>query len=196
MVGPLKTLIASLRKLPGVGEKTATRYAFYILNADPEEVREFADSIRDVKARLRLCSVCFNLTDVDPCMICSNPRRDTSKICVVESPLDLIVIEQSGYFRGLYHVLHGVLSPLDAIGPADIRLAELLDRVSSSDITEIILAMNPTVEAESTASYIRDKIRDSQKAVTRIAYGIPMGGALEFTDPLTLAKSLENRKRI
>jgi recombination protein RecR len=196
MVGPLKTLIACLRKLPGVGEKTATRYAFYILNADPEEVREFADSIRDVKARLRLCSVCFNLTDVDPCTICSNPRRDTAKICVVETPLDLIVIEQSGYFRGLYHVLHGVLSPLDAIGPSDIRLAELLDRVGSPDISEVILAMNPTVEGESTASYIREKIKDSQKAVTRIAYGIPMGGSLEFTDPLTLARSLENRKRI
>ncbi|HMK35922.1 MAG TPA: recombination mediator RecR [Desulfomonilaceae bacterium] len=196
MIGPLEALIRALKKLPGVGEKTATRYAFYFLNADREEIQELISSIRDVKKNLRLCSVCFHLTDVDPCEMCSDSRRDASRVCVVETPLDLMAIEKAGHFRGRYHVLHGVLSPLDAIGPKDIRIQELLDRVQTEKIAEVILALNPTVEGEATSTYIRDKLKDSGATVSRIAYGIPIGSSLEYTDPLTLSRALENRTRL
>jgi len=196
VIGPLEALIRALKKLPGVGEKTATRYAFYFLNADREEIQELISSIRDVKKNLRLCSVCFHLTDVDPCEMCSDSRRDASRVCVVETPLDLMAIEKAGHFRGRYHVLHGVLSPLDAIGPKDIRIQELLDRVQTEKIAEVILALNPTVEGEATSTYIRDKLKDSGATVSRIAYGIPIGSSLEYTDPLTLSRALENRTRL
>lgn len=196
MVGPLEDLINALKQLPGVGEKTATRYAFYVMNADGEEIEELARAMRDVKEKLRLCSRCFHLTDVDPCEICSNPKRDAARLCVVETPMDLMAIEKAGHFQGLYHVLHGVLSPLDAIGPSDIRLSELLERVEKEDVQEVILALNPTVEGESTASYIGERLKGRHVAVSRIAYGIPVGGSLEYSDPLTLARSLENRKRM
>jgi recombination protein RecR len=196
VIGPLDSLIKVLKRLPGVGEKTATRYAFYILNADKKEVQELIKTIRDVKDSLRLCSICFHLTDTDPCSICSDKRRDPARVCVVETPLDLMAVEKAGYFRGTYHVLHGVLSPLDAIGPQDIRLAELIDRVETQKISEVILALNPTVEGEATATYIRDKLKDTGAKVSRIAYGIPIGGSLEYADPLTLTRALENRKEI
>lgn len=192
----MEDLIRALKRLPGVGEKTATRYAFYILNADEEEIHEFISAVRDVKKNLRLCSQCFHLTDVDPCRICSDSRRDQSRVCVVETPVDLMAIEKAGHFRGLYHVLHGVLSPLDAIGPTDIRINELLGRVQSGNVTEVILALNPTVEGEATASYIRDRLKETGITVSRIAYGIPMGSSLEYTDPLTLSRALENRTRL
>jgi len=194
MVGPLEALIKVLKRLPGVGEKTATRYAFYILTSEKEEIQELIRAVKDVKEKLRLCTVCFNLTDTDPCGICLDSRRETSRICVVETPLDLMAIEKAGYYRGLYHVLHGVLSPLDGIRPQDIRLGELLARVNEGDVTEVILALNPTVEGESTASYIRDRLKGTGATVTRIAYGIPIGGSLEYSDPLTLSRALENRK--
>ncbi len=196
MIGPLEKLIKALKKLPAVGEKTATRYAFYFLNADAAEVRELVESIKDVKENLRLCSICFNLTDIDPCIICSDSRRDTKRICVVETPLDLMAIEKSGHYRGLYHVLHGVLSPLEAIGPKDIRLAELLERAQTGKFNEIILALNPTIEGESTSAYIKDRLAGSGVVVSRIAYGVPIGSSLEYTDPLTLSKALENRKEL
>jgi len=196
MIGPLEALIRALKKLPGVGEKTATRYAFSILNAPAEEIDELVKTIRHVKEKLRLCSICFHLTDRDPCSICSDARRDSARICVVETPLDLLAMEKSGHFRGLYHVLHGVLAPLDAIRPEDIRLAELVDRVTRGNVSEVILALNPTVEGEGTASYIRDRLKDTGVAVSRIAYGIPIGGSLEYADPLTLGRALENRKQI
>lgn len=196
MIGPLEALIKALRKLPGVGEKTATRYAFYILNADREEIQDLISAITDVKEKLRLCSQCFDLTDTDPCRICSDPRRDLSTMCVVETPLDLLAIEKSGLYRGLYHVLHGVLSPLEAIMPEDIRLAELVERVTTQGVKEVILALNPTVEGEATAAYIHDRLQGTGSAVSRIAYGIPVGGSLEYTDPLTLTKALENRKQM
>jgi recombination protein RecR len=196
MIGPLETLVKALKRLPGVGEKTATRYAFYMLNAKKDEIRELIGAIRDVKEKLRLCSRCFNLTDVDPCPICSDSKRDASRICVVETPLDLMAIEKAGYFRGRYHVLHGLLSPLDAIGPDDIRFSELLERVQEEKIAEVILALNPTVEGESTASYIRDRLKVSGTIVSRIAYGIPVGGSLEYADPLTLSRALDNRKEL
>lgn len=196
MIGPLESLIQILRKLPGVGEKTATRYAFHILNADPEEIQALVKAITEVKQKLRLCSQCYNLTDTDPCRICSDPKRDASTICVVEAPLDLIAVEKSGLFRGRYHVLHGALSPLDAILPEDIRLGELALRVAEQDIREIILALNPTVEGEATAAYIHERLQDTGVTISRIAYGIPVGSSLEYTDPLTLSKALENRKRL
>jgi recombination protein RecR len=196
MSGPLETLIAALKRFPGVGEKTATRYAFYILNERKNEIQDLIDAIRDVKQKLRLCSTCYNLTDRDPCAICSDRKREKSRILVVETPLDLIAVENSRIFHGIYHVLHGVLSPLDAIGPEDIRLAELINRAQSGRIKEIILALNPTVEGESTATYIRDQLQDISVKVSRIAFGIPIGGALEYADPLSLSVALDNRKEI
>lgn len=196
MIGPLEALINTLKGLPGVGEKTATRYAFYILNAKNKEIQELINAIKNVRAKLRLCSTCFHLTDVDPCAICSDPRRDGSRICVVETPLDLLAVEKGGNFKGLYHVLHGLLSPLDAIGPEDIRLRELIDRVRNEDVKEVILALNPTVEGEATATFIRDQLKDSGAAVSRIAYGIPVGSSLEYADPLTLTRALENRTKL
>jgi recombination protein RecR len=196
VLGPLDSLIKALKQLPGVGEKTATRYAFYILNASSDEIQSLIEAIKAVKAELKLCSVCFHLTDVDPCGICSNPRRDQTRLCVVETPLDVLTIEKSGIFRGLYHVLHGVLVPLEAIGPDDIRLPELIERVKKSAVEEVILALNPTVEGESTAGFIRDELKGTSVTVSRIAYGIPVGSSLEYTDPLTLGRALENRVKL
>jgi recombination protein RecR len=196
LIGPLEILVKALKRLPGVGEKTATRFAFYMLNAKKEEIGELIRAIRDVKEKLRLCSRCFHLTEVDPCSICSDSKRDASRLCVVETPLDLMAIEKAGHFKGLYHVLHGLLSPLDAIGPDDIRFSELLDRVQKNKIAEVILALNPTVEGESTAGYIRDRLKGTGAIVSRIAYGIPVGGSLEYADPLTLSRALDNRKEL
>jgi recombination protein RecR len=194
MSRPLEALIKALKKFPGVGEKTATRYAFYILNANQEEIEDLVVTISKVREKLRLCSNCFNLTDMDPCSICSDPRRDKRCICVVESPLDLVAVEKAAHFRGVYHVLHGLLSPLDAVGPEDIRFSELIERVGKGGISEVILALNPTVEGEATAAYIGDRLNEVGVKVSRIAYGIPVGGSLEYSDPLTLTRALENRK--
>ncbi len=196
MSGPLDTLITALKRFPGVGEKTATRYAFYILNERKNEIQDLIDAIRDVKQKLRLCSSCYNLTDQDPCAICADRKRDKSRVLVVETPLDLIAVEKSHIFFGIYHVLHGVLSPLDAIGPEDIRLAELISRAHSGRIKEIILALNPTVEGEATATYIRDQFQDLHVKVSRIAFGIPIGSTLEYADPLSLSMALDNRQEI
>jgi recombination protein RecR len=196
VVSPLERLVRALKQLPGVGEKTATRYAFHILNADHDDIQELLQTIREVRLNLRLCSTCFHLTDVDPCRICSDPRRDRSRLLVVETPLDLIAVEKVGMFKGLYHVLHGVLSPLDNIGPDNIRLKELLQRAAVGEVSEVILALNPTVEGEATANYIRHRLKDIVQTVSRIAYGIPIGGSLEYTDPLTLTRALDNRKEI
>lgn len=196
MINPLNSLIAALKQLPGVGEKTAVRYAFHILNAEAEDIRELVGSIKRVREELRLCSSCFNLTDIDPCAICSDPKRDSRKLCVVETPLDLMSVEKSGRFRGIYHVIHGLLSPLEAIGPDDIRLKDLIDRVESGGIEEIILALNPTVEGEATANYLAERVRSKNVKVYRIACGIPIGGSLEYADPLTMSRALENRTEI
>ncbi len=196
LASPLEKLINSLKKFPGVGEKTATRYAFFILNADRSEIDDLLKSIEIVKRDLRLCSRCFHLTDEDLCNICRDNRRDASRLCVVESPLDLLAIEKSGQFKGIYHVLHGVMAPLDGIGPGEIRLNELLERVKQERIGEVILALNPTVEGEATASFIKDRLKDTKVIVSRIAYGIPVGGSLEYADPLTLGRALEHRTKI
>ncbi len=193
MISPLEKLVKALKKFPGVGEKTATRYAFYILNADKSEIDFLVKAIEVVKRDLRLCSRCFHLTDQDLCDICRDLRRDGKRLCVVESPLDLLAIEKSGQFKGVYHVLHGVMAPLDGIGPGEIRLNELLSRVKEDQVNEVILALNPTVEGESTAAYIRDQLKDSDVIISRIAYGIPVGGSLEYSDPLTLGRAFEYR---
>lgn len=196
MVTPLESLIRALKRFPGVGEKTATRYAFHILNADKGEIEDLVRTINVVKEKLKLCSRCFNPTDLDPCAICRDVRRDESKICVVETPIDLIAIERSGLFKGLYHVLHGTLSPLDGVGPRDIRLIELLERALTEKPSEVILALNPTIEGEATASHIATKLKGIGIKASKIAYGVPIGGTLEYVDPLTLGRALDNRKEI
>ncbi len=193
---PIERLIQELTKLPGIGRKTAGRLAFHILRIPKSEAHELARGIIDVKERIQLCSVCFNLTDRDPCGICSDSRRDNEIICVVEEPNDLMAIEGTGDFKGKYHVLHGALSPLEGIGPEDIKAKELLERLEVNKVKEVIMATNPNVEGGATALYLTKLIKPLGVKVTRIAYGIPMGGDIEYTDGVTLAKALEGRREI
>ncbi|MCE5251216.1 recombination mediator RecR [bacterium] len=190
--GVFNTLVEKLADLPGIGIKTAQRLAFHIMKLSREEALGLARAIEDVKNRVTHCSGCFNLTEEDPCPICSDMRRDRSVICAVENPSDVNAIEKSGVFRGVYHVLGGALSPLDNIGPDDIRIRELEKRLDGS-VREVIVATNPTVEGETTASYIADRLARSGVRVTRIARGLPVGGDLELADKVTLARSLEGR---
>jgi recombination protein RecR len=193
---PIERLINELTKLPGIGRKSAARLAFHILRIPTKEAQELARGIIDVKEKIQLCSVCFNLTDRDPCRICNDSRRSDEIICVVEEPNDLMAIEGTGDFSGKYHVLHGALSPLDGIGPEDIKAKELLDRLESSRVKEVIMATNPNVEGGATALYLTELIKPLGLTVTRIAYGIPMGGDIEYTDGATLGKALEGRREI
>ncbi|MBI5966847.1 MAG: recombination protein RecR [Deltaproteobacteria bacterium] len=190
---PISRLIQELTKLPGVGEKTASRLALHILRASQEDAEALARAILEVKEKIRLCSQCFNLTDQDPCRICQDPRRNREVICVVSGPEDLIALEKSGSFRGLYHVLHGVLSPLEGVGPKDLKINELLSRLQGGKVKEVIMATNPSVEGEATAQYLSQIIKPLGIRVTRIARGVPMGGDLQYIDEVTLSKSLENR---
>ena len=190
---PITRLIEELTKLPGVGAKTASRLAMHILRSSREDAENLARAIKEVQEKIRLCSLCFNLTDQDPCRICQDPRRDGEVICVVSGPEDLMALEKSGSFRGLYHVLHGVLSPLEGVGPKDLRISELLSRLQGGKVKEVILATNPSVEGEATAQYLSQIIKPLGVRVTRIARGVPMGGDLQYIDQVTLSKSLENR---
>jgi len=190
---PISRLIQELTKLPGVGEKTASRLAMHILRASPEDAAGLARAILEAKEKIRFCSQCFNLTDQDPCRICRDPKRSREILCVVSSPEDLVALEKSGAYRGLYHVLHGVLSPLEGVGPKDLRLSELLSRLPGGEVKEVILATNPSVEGEATAQYLSQIIKPLGVRVTRIARGVPMGGDLQYIDEVTLSKSLENR---
>jgi recombination protein RecR len=191
---PIKRLIGELGKLPGIGEKTATRLATFILRASEEDARRLAQSILEVKQKIRFCSVCFNLAEGGLCEICMDPSRDKNLICVVEEPDSLIAIEESGSFRGTYHVLHGVLSPLDGIGPNHLRLQELLKRIAENGAEEIIVATNPSVQGEATALLINKSVKPLGIRVTRIALGVPVGGDLKYMDRMTLAKSMEYRR--
>lgn len=192
---PLNKLIGELSKLPGIGGKTAQRLAFYILSLDETEASALAGAITDAKAKMKYCSVCGNLTDEDPCRICSDESRDKSVICVVESPKDVAAMEKIREFKGLYHVLHGAISPMEGIGPEDINLKSLIKRLQGNDdVKEIILATNPNIEGEATAMYIARLINPTGIKVTRIAHGIPVGGDLEYADEITLLKAMEGRK--
>jgi len=195
-IEPIARLISELSKLPGIGNKTAQRLAFYIINMPDEQVGQLASAIAEVKNKIRYCSVCQNITDVNPCRICSNPQRDPSLICVVEDPRDVIAMEKTRDFRGLYHVLHGVISPMNGIGPDDIKIKELIARVSDDTVKEVILATNPDVEGEATAVYISKLLKPMGIKVTRIAHGLPVGGDLEYADEVTLSKALEGRREM
>lgn len=190
---PISRLIQELSRMPGIGEKTASRLALHILRSSRESAESLSRAILEVKEKIRLCSRCFNLTDQDLCRICQDAKRNQEVVCVVSGPEDLMALERSGGYRGLYHVLHGVLSPLEGIGPQDLRLEELLSRLRGGTIQEVILATNPSVEGEATAQYLSQVIKPLGMRVTRIARGVPMGGDLQYIDQVTLAKSLENR---
>ena len=190
---PISRLIQELTKLPGIGEKTAARLALHILRSPRENAESLSRAILEVKEKIRLCGRCFNLTDQDLCRICQDARRNQEVVCVVSGPEDLMAIERSGGYQGLFHVLHGVLSPLEGIGPQDLRVEELLSRLREGKIKEVILATNPSVEGEATAQYLAQAIKPLAVRVTRIARGIPMGGDLQYIDQVTLSKSLENR---
>jgi recombination protein RecR len=191
---PIKRLIRELGRLPGIGEKTATRMANQILRLSEEDAVRLAESILDVKRKIRLCRVCYNLAESERCEICLDHSRDKQAICVVEEPDSLIAIEDSGSFRGTYHVLHGVLAPLDGIGPDHLRLNELAERIRAEGVREIILATNPNVQGESTALLIMKLVQGLDVRVSRIALGVPVGGDLKYTDRMTLAKSIEFRR--
>ncbi len=193
---PIDHLIEALTKLPGIGRKTASRLAFHILRKSPSEAQELARAILDVKEKIHLCFVCFNLTDEDPCRICQDERRNKEILCVVEGPNDLIAIENTGEFSGRYHVLHGTISPLEGVGPDDIKIRELMERLQREGVREVILATNPTVEGGATALYLTELIKPLGVKVTRIAYGVPMGGEIEYSDGMTLSKALEGRREI
>lgn len=192
----IEKLIEEFEKLPSIGHKTAVRLAFYILNS-PEEVGiEFANTIVDARKNLKYCSICNNITDVDPCPICANAKRNKEVICVVEDVRDIVPIERTHEYNGVYHVLHGVISPVSGVGPNDIKIKELITRIGTDDVKELILATNPNVEGEATAMYISKLVKPFNVKTTRIAHGIPIGGDLEYTDEVTLAKAMENRREI
>jgi recombination protein RecR len=191
---PIRRLIQELSRFPGIGEKTATRLAIHILTVPVDDAKRLADSILEVKEKIRLCSICFNLTDGDVCEICSDGSRDRGVVCVVSDPDSLVSVEESGSFTGTYHVLHGNLSPIDGIGPDNLRLQELLERISRERVNEVILATNPSVQGESTALLIARLLKDKPIKISRIALGIPVGGDLKYTDKMTMAKAMEFRR--
>jgi recombination protein RecR len=198
---PVAKLIDEFKRLPGIGQKSAQRLAFYVLRRPETEVRDFAHALLDVKDKITFCSVCNNLTDVDPCLYCSNPKRDRSVICVVEEPYNLVAIEKTRSFRGLYHILHGSLSPIRGVGPDELMLANLLPRLlpennEGVEVKEVIIATNPTTEGEATANYIARLLKPLGIKVTRIAMGMPVGSDLEFVDEVTMDRALANRHEI
>ena len=192
----IEKLIESFEKLPSIGHKTAIRLAFHMLDMSNEEINEFTKSITDAKEKLKLCSVCFNIADTDPCPICQDAKRDQSIICVVEDVRDIMAMERTHEYKGVYHVLHGTISPMNGIGPDEIKIKELLDRIRQNEIKEVIIATNPRVEGEATAIYLAKLIKAFDIKVTRIAHGIPVGGDLEYTDEITLMKPMEGRREI
>ena len=198
-IAPLAKLIEHFRALPGIGSKTAVRLAYHVLDMDAAKARALAEAIVEAREKIGFCSVCCNLSDQDPCAICASEKRDRTKICVVEQPQDVAAVERMKDYKGLYHVLHGSLSPLSGVGPENLRVKELLHRLegeAGAEVQEIIMATNPTVEGEATAMYLARLLKPAGLKVTRIAHGLPIGGDLEYADEVTLAKALENRKEI
>ncbi|MGC2211282.1 MAG: recombination mediator RecR [Candidatus Korobacteraceae bacterium] len=193
---PMSRLIDELKKLPGVGSKSAQRYAFYILRGTDEDAEALAGAIREIKAALRLCSVCNNITDVDPCDYCSSPTRNQRLVCVVEEPTNIAALEKGHGYHGVYHVLHGTLSPIHGVGPEQLRISNLLRRAESGEVDEVILATNPTVEGEATAVYLARQLKPSGVRVTRIATGIPAGSDIEYADEVTLQRAIEGRREM
>ena len=195
-MNPLSKLIFELSKLPGIGEKSATRLAYYILNQDDAYAEDLAVALKDAKTKLRYCLECYNFSEVETCETCSDSKRDQGIICIVERPSDVIPIERTGSYRGVFHVLHGLLSPMDGIGPEDIKMKELFTRLKNRDVKEVVFALNPSVEGEATALYLSRLLRPIGIRVSQVAYGIPFGGTIEFTDRQTLGKALENRTEL
>jgi len=193
-VEPVARLVEQFARLPGIGPKTAQRLTFYLLRTSEQVSLELADAIRHMKQAVKFCSICLNITDVEPCAICRDDRRDRSMICVVEEPLDIVAVERTRGYKGLYHVLHGALSPVDGIGPEDLKITELLARLRSGEVQELILATNPNVEGETTAIYLTRLLRPLGVRVTQIARGLPVGGDLEYADEVTLARAMEGRR--
>lgn len=193
---PMARLIEELKKLPGVGTKSAQRLAFHILRASDEDAAALAGAIQHVKASLRLCSVCNNITDIDPCVYCSNPTRNQRLVCVVEEPTNIAAIEKTRNFNGVYHVLHGALSPIHGVGPEHLRISNLSRRLESGEVDEVILATNPTVEGEATAIYLSKLVKQQGVRVTRIATGVPAGSDIEYADEVTMQKAMEGRREI
>ena len=194
--GPIAQLIEELRRLPGIGPKSAQRVAFHLLKADEAEVERLATVIREPKRSIRLCEICNNITDASPCSYCSDVSRDPHSVCVVEEPANILPIEKTGKYRGRYHVLHGALSPLQGIGPDQLRIASLIERVRTGEVQEVIVATNPTVEGEATSVYLSKLLRPLGVRVTRIAMGLPVGSELEYADAATVARAMEGRKEI
>lgn len=194
--GIIENLVSQLTKLPGIGRKSAQRLAFFILTMPVSEAKGIADAITDVKENARFCSICFNITAVDPCDICSDPSRDRNKICVVEEPSNILAMERTKSYHGLYHVLLGALSPLDGITPDRLKIGELCARIQSGGVDEIILATNPNTKGEMTAQYIAEILKQSGVNISRIAYGLPIGSDIEFADEVTLSKALEGRRAV
>lgn len=193
---PISKLIDGFMKLPGIGPKTAARLAFFVLKMKEDDVFELGKALVNAKRNLHYCAQCYNITDVDPCYICKDTRRDPTVICVVQEPKDVIAMEKTKEFNGTYHVLHGAISPIEGIGPEELRITELIKRLQDDTVQEIILATNPTIEGEATAMYISRLVKPSGIRVTRIAHGLPVGGDLEYADEVTLAKALEGRRDI
>jgi len=192
----LVRLIKDLSRLPGIGEKTATRLALHILRSPYDRAKELSQSILEVKDKVRLCSMCFGLADTDPCRLCINPNRDRTTVCVVEQPSDLVALEKSGAFNGLYHVLHGALSPMNGIGPNDLKVRELITRVANNDVQELVLATNTNVEGEATASYLVQCLSAYPVRLTRIASGVPMGSDLKYLDEVTIKRAMDKRESL